>query len=254
MMRRNNMTLPTPAAPASAREWALFLDVDGTLLDFAPAPDAVKVPPALIDLLAHLHTQLRGALALISGRSIMTLDQLFEPLRLPCAGLHGVERRDSSGTWHRTAVDATGLARLHSAIHELSNAFPDVLIEDKRYAVALHYGKSEARQAELRTAAEAIARDTGFELQPGRLVFELKPPAVTKGDALTAFLAEEPFAGRLPVFLGDDLTDEHALEVAKQHGGMAIQIGTRLAGAGQFALADPAAVLRWLQNWGEHLS
>lgn len=254
MVRRNKMRLSAPLAPAPTCEWALFLDVDGTLLDFAPTPDAVEVPPSLIDVLTRLHTQLQGALALISGRSIATLDQLFEPLRLPCAGLHGIERRDDRGRLHRMAVDEAVLVRLHSAIRELAITFPDVRIEDKLYAVALHYSENEARQAELRVCAESIARDTGFELQPGRLVFELKPPSVNKGDALTAFLTEAPFAGRLPVFLGDDLTDEHALDVARKCGGMAIQVGTRLSGAAQFALTDPAAVQRWLQHWGEDLS
>jgi trehalose 6-phosphate phosphatase len=245
-------TAPAPI-PSLAQQWALFLDVDGTLLDFAPTPDAVYVPPPLIALLAQLQTQLQGALALVSGRSIMVLDHLFAPLRLPSAGLHGLERRDYQGVQLRAAVDMVALEQMRTAATTLKRAFPNVLIEDKHYAVALHYGEAQTQQMELRAAVEQIARETGFELQAGRLVFELKPPAVNKGDSLTAFLAEAPFSGRLPVFLGDDLTDVHALAVAQQRGGMAIQVGSRLVNTAPFALADPTAVLRWLQHWGERL-
>lgn len=246
------MTTPIPI-PAQTKQWALFLDVDGTLLDFAATPDAVVVPATLIPLLMHLQTLLDGALALVSGRSIAGLDDLFKPLQLPCAGLHGLERRDATGTVHRSDFNEAGLSRMHKAMRDLGKQFPTVLIEDKRYAVALHYGEAQSQHAELRVAVEQIASDTGFELQAGRWVLELKPASVNKGDSLTAFLAEAPFAGRLPVFLGDDLTDEHALTVARQRGGMAIQVDSRLTNAAPFTLADPDAVFRWLQHWKTQL-
>src|SRR5690606_19500901 len=118
--------LPRPPLPASARNWALFLDVDGTLLDLAPSPNAVQVSPKLIDLLAQLQARLGGALALISGRSIATLDRLFEPLRLASAGLHGFERRDAAGSMHRMPIDAAALARLRPAAYALAANFPGI--------------------------------------------------------------------------------------------------------------------------------
>jgi trehalose 6-phosphate phosphatase len=245
---------PFPFVPMSSQKWALFLDVDGTLLNFAATPAAVEVPEALITLLAGLQIGLNGAIAFISGRSIEMLDHLFHPLSLPCAGQHGAERRDSQGNMHRITIDESALERLRDATRALARAFPGVLLEDKFYSIALHYREVPAQQSALRAVVDLIAQSTGFEVQPGHHVFEFKPPAINKGDSLTAFLTEPPFLGRLPVFLGDDLTDVHALEVAQSCGGMAIQVGDLRTDTAQFTLSGPAAVLRWLRRWEETLA
>lgn len=244
---------PAPPVPEATGPWALFLDVDGTLLDLEPTPDAVRVPAGLAGLLANLRRKLDGALAFVSGRPIATLDRLFAPLEVPCAGLHGVERRDARGHLHRATQDESILCELRRSAFELARALPGVLVEDKHYTVALHYTRAQEHQAALFAAAAAIAGRTGFELQAGHNIYELKPPGADKGAALTAFLEEAPFLGRRPVFLGDDLTDEYAHAVTRGHGGMAIQVGARCASVAQFMLEDPASVLRWLRRWDESL-
>lgn len=243
-----------PPLPDAGRAWALFLDVDGTLLELKPTPDAVQVPRPLPPLLVQLYERLDGALAFVSGRTIATIDHLFAPLRLPCAGLHGVERRDARGRVHRAWRGNDGtLDQLRCAAFELARTLPGILVEDKHSTLALHYAQAPQHREALCRAASAIAERTGFELQAGHKLYELKPPGVDKGGAVTAFLDEAPFAGRAPVFLGDDLTDEYAHAVARARGGMAIQVGALTASVAQYALDDPAAVLRWLQHWEESL-
>jgi trehalose 6-phosphate phosphatase len=243
-----------PPLPTRSAKWALFLDVDGTLLDLAPTPDAVRIPSGLITQLAHFQQLLHGAVALLSGRSIHVLDQLFAPLQLPCAGLHGLERRGQSGRIQRAAVDPEALRAMRLAARRVKMQLPDILLEDKGYTIAFHYRQAKMQQAVLRAKVAAIARDTHFVLQVGHDVYELKPPGSNKGLALTEFLREPNFSGRLPIYLGDDRTDEHALAVAQHRGGLGIHIGNRIPSAAQFGLADPTAVSRWLQRWEEQLS
>jgi len=242
-----------PPLPTSARDWALFLDIDGTLLDLAPTPDAIYIPPMLPSLLLALHAHLNGALAFVSGRPIAALDRLFAPLHVPCAGLHGVERRDARGLLHRANQDEATLCELRRVAFELARTLPGILVEDKHFTVALHYAQAPQHRAALFSAANAIAGRIGFELQAGHKMYELKPPGIDKGGALTAFLDEPPFAGRRPLFFGDDLTDEYAHAVTRARGGMAVQVGARIASVAQYELDDPAAVLAWLQRWNESL-
>jgi trehalose 6-phosphate phosphatase len=245
---------PAPPIPDPAGRWALFLDVDGTLLELAVAPDAVRIPGQLRPLLARLHQQLDGALALVSGRSIVGIDELFAPLRLPSAGLHGLERRDARGALLRTPIDRHNLELMRQGAYRLADAMPDVLVEDKGYTVAFHFRTALQQQSALHAAVQDVARQSGFAVQAGHYVYELKPAGVHKGCALEAFLAEPPFAGRTPIFLGDDLTDEYALETTRRLHGTAIQVGPRPSIAAHYALADPAAVLYWLSRWQERLS
>lgn len=234
---------PPPLVPDTA---ALFLDVDGVLLDFAHAPDAVHVPAALVERLDELHAQLDGALALISGRSIATLDALFAPLTLPCAGLHGLERRNG-GDMHRLHADASGLDAVRAAALVVAARYPGALVEDKGIALALHWRAEPLAAADLQAlAASAAMRLPGYHLQPGDHVVELKPAGADKGVAIEAFLQESPFAGRTPVFAGDDLTDEHGFEAVNLRGGISVLVGTREPSAARHALTDIVAVQRWL--------
>ncbi|MET0327337.1 MAG: trehalose-phosphatase [Luteimonas sp.] len=240
--------------PANA---ALFLDVDGCLLPFAPRPDAVEVPPALIARLTDLQHQLGGALALVSGRNLATLDTLFAPGAFTAAGLHGVERRRAGDTGGG-GVAPPALLRIREAGLALIAAHPGALLEDKGAAIALHWrmtpeAHKEATAAALRAFAEhAVTRLPGYQLQPGDHVIELRPHHADKGSAILAFLEEPPFAGRVPVFAGDDLTDEPGFSAVNAHGGISVLVGDRAGSAARHRLSDPAAVHRWLGVPGPH--
>jgi trehalose 6-phosphate phosphatase len=243
--------LPVPA-PLTGSSWAFFLDVDGTLLDIADAPDLVRVEDALLDLLGALRCASGGALALISGRSITGLDGLFAPLELPVAGLHGAERRDADGRVYRRPRDPA----LGPVAHDLRTwceSHPGTLLEDKHGAVALHYRLAPGEQDAVRAIArDALARlGDGYVLLEGKCVAELRPSGTSKAHAIEAFMREAPFAGRMPLFVGDDVTDEDGFRWVRQAGGMAVVVGGGEPTAAAFRLADVAAVRQWLARWVE---
>jgi trehalose 6-phosphate phosphatase len=236
--------------PSSADIHALFLDVDGTLLPIASHPDAVQVPVNLLELLNRLSGRLQGALALISGRSIADLDKLFAPLALSCAGVHGLERRGADAVIHRE--DAVHLLEpLRSPLADFARRNDGLLVEDKQQSLALHYRNAPSHAAE----AEAFLRkliDTGspsLELHRGKMVFEVRPGGAHKGTAIAAFMNEAPFAGRKPVFIGDDVTDEDGFETVNRLGGLSIRVGRDENTSATCSLADEAAVFAWLRSW-----
>lgn len=239
---------PPPALPANA---ALFLDVDGCLLPFAPRPDAVEVPPALLARLIVLQRALGGALALVSGRNLATLDQLFAPEVFAAAGLHGVERRRSGATGVAGEVPAA-LVRARDAAIALIHDHPGALVEDKGAALGLHWRmvaherKADAALALRAFAAGALSGLPDYQLQPGDHVIELRPRHADKGSAILAFLEEAPFAGRVPVFAGDDLTDEPGFSAVNARGGISVLVGNRPGSGACFRLPDPAAIHAWL--------
>lgn len=234
------------APPALDDDCALFLDVDGTLLEFAYAPGAVVLPPQLRETLARLAQRLDGALALISGRPLAQLDELFAPLRLPAAGLHGQERRGSAERLDASA-DLAPIAAIRREAALIAQLYEGVIVEDKGANLALHWRAAPQAEAVLQAYAhEAIARLPGYRLQPGDHVVEFMPLGVDKGAALSAFLLERPFRGRTPVFVGDDFTDEYGFAVANGNGGWSVLVGARESSAAIYRLADPAAVLSWL--------
>jgi trehalose 6-phosphate phosphatase len=241
-----------PALPPFAPHWALFLDVDGTLLEHAERPEQVRAEPAVLRLLEALCRGSGGALALISGRSIADLDRLFAPLRLPLAGQHGIERRDAGGRLHRHAFPADLLRRAAARIGEFAARHQGLLFEDKGYNLALHFRRAPqlagAAQSAVRQAAAQLGGE--FEVQEGSMVVELKPSGRDKGMAIAEFMREPPFAGRTPVFVGDDLTDEHGFGVVNRLGGHAVKVGPG-ASAAPYRLADAAAVRAWLTDWVE---
>lgn len=239
--------LPEPPEPGPDGGWALFLDVDGTLLDLAAHPDGVEVDSRLHDDLARMRARLDGALALLSGRPLAQLDALFDWRAHAAAGLHGAELRRPDGHEHHVGdTDAFIAVRAHAAA--LTAATHGVILEDKRRALALHYRHApEAHAAADRIARTLIAElDGRYVLQQGDHVLELKPAGVDKGCALAALMREAPFHGRHPWMLGDDLTDEDAFASVNASGGVSVIVGARRPTAAQFALADPAAVRRWL--------
>jgi len=243
----NQSALPAPPLPALDAHWALFLDVDGTLIGFNDDPQAVAINDSLLIKLHALHDALDGALALVSGRELDDLDRLFGRPHWAMAGLHGLQLRRADGSFRRMTVTADDQQRMHQAAIALAARFDGVQIENKRIAVALHCRRAPGQFESLHEAAiELIGRLPGYELQPGNLVIEFKPAGMDKGRAVAELLASAPFDGRLPVYLGDDLTDEHAFDGIRKKHGIGVLIGTPRATHASFSLAGPAAVEAWL--------
>lgn len=234
--------------PSLARDWALFLDLDGTLLDYAPRPDAVIVPSSLRASLRALAALLDGALAIVSGRPIADLDRLLAPLRLPAAGQHGAEMRRHE----RVQVFASGpaLAAILAPAEAFAAEEPAILIEHKGLSAAVHYAGIETARDRLETMlAAGVARSGGaFRLLASRLAFDVVPAAANKGRAVEWFMAGAPFAGRVPVFIGDDRTDEDGFAAVAARGGHAIQIGSRGNSIASWTMPGPQELRDWLEH------
>jgi trehalose 6-phosphate phosphatase len=225
----------------------LFLDLDGTLAPLAPRPQDVIADSDRNRLLAALNNRLEGRLAVISGRTIEDVDRILDRTVLAVAGVHGLTRRSSDGALSAAVPDA-GLIRVREAFQHFASDHPGLLVEDKSASIALHYrGAPQYRQAAL-ALADRLAAETGLVAQHGAAVVELRTPGADKGDAVAAFLAEPPFAGRRPVFVGDDLTDEDAFAFVERAGGLGVLVGPARATAASHRLADVAAVLAWLEE------
>jgi trehalose 6-phosphate phosphatase len=233
------------APPSLARRCALFLDFDGTLVPIAPRPQDVQVPDWVVPTLGRLQTHLDGALAIVSGRPLATLDGLLRPLRLPAAGVHGVERRLTN---HRVRVHAAALPEAaRRTAQALAAQHPGVLVEFKPGGLAVHYrAVPEAAAACDAALAQALDGADGWELMHGHCVSEVKQRRVSKAAVVRAFIAESVFAGRVPVFVGDDSTDETGIAVVQSQGGYGVKVGSGSSEA-HHRLADPEAVGRWLR-------
>ncbi|WP_324750556.1 trehalose-phosphatase [Sphingomonas sp. LY54] len=226
---------------------ALFLDFDGTLVELAETPAAIRVGAHLEPLLHRLHARLEGRLAIVSGRAIADLEKHLDCAALAVSGSHGLELRLGDGTSLPLSVPP-GLAEAKAATRAFAAGVPGLLVEEKPFGVALHY-----RQApDAADAAEALMRDvaasTGLTLQLGKMVAELRPHGSDKGDALKAFMREPEFAGARPVFVGDDLTDEHAFAAAAELGGGGVLVGPQRETAARWQLPGVGAVAEWLSE------
>ena len=241
--------------PPFAADWAFFLDIDGTLLEYASHPREVRVEKELLEILVQLRAAAGGAVALVSGRSVEDMDQLFAPLAFPAAGQHGTERRAADGTIRRHTPALEDLGRAAGEIVRLTAAHSGLLFENKGMTLALHYRRVPGLRSLVEREMRAIAAGLGdgFELQTGKFVVEIKPSGKDKGSAIAEFAAEAPFAGRRPVFIGDDLTDEPAFEVVNRVGGHSVKVGPGITRA-RWHLFDAAAVRRWLASYVEHRS
>jgi trehalose 6-phosphate phosphatase len=225
---------------------ALFLDFDGTLVDLAPRPDAVVVPPGLTDTLDALSEYLGGALALITGRPIEQIDAFLKPLHLPVAGVHGTERRGAAG--EMTLLSTHPLHRVEQAALELAAHYPKLRVEHKRGSLALHYRQAPELECLCLQAMQAAVEDSpGLTLLRGKMVVEAKPGGASKGHAIEAFMQEPPFAGRRPVFVGDDFTDEVGFATVQGLQGLGVKVGEGASVAWQ-RLASPAALRSQLQR------
>ncbi len=235
---------------SNTQGWALFLDVDGTLLELAETPQGVHVPTHLKHLLEDVRWRLDGALALVSGRSLANLDTLFSPLRFIASGVHGCERRTADGHVLRPEVDAAMIARVRTQLAEFVRGHEGLLLEDKHYAVAMHFRRAPEMKDEVYRIMNEVLTHLGptFALQAGKSVLELRPGAWTKGSSITSFMQEAPFVGRTPVFIGDDVTDEDAFEVVNEMNGVSIRVGQAAATRAKYRLGGVSEVLRWLQT------
>jgi trehalose 6-phosphate phosphatase len=235
--------------PPLGAQCALFLDIDGTLLDLAPTPDSVRVDRHLAALLPELADELGGAIALVTGRAIADADHLFPGLALPIAGQHGLERRAADGSMHVHEASMLGLKRLRGELTRFAARHEGLLFEDKGATLALHYrlapGLASHVHRTLRAQLASTAVSAAWRLQPGKGILEIKPDGRDKGTAILEYMAEPPFAGRLPVFIGDDLTDEYGFVAVTHLKGWAVKVG-RGATRARFRLRDVAAVGSWL--------
>ncbi|MEO6068343.1 MAG: trehalose-phosphatase [Gemmatimonadota bacterium] len=227
--------------------WAWFLDLDGTLIEIAETPDGIRPPSELSELLHEWHRATGGALALISGRPLAELDALFPELGLPAAGQHGLERRDSTGRIFREGAATHRLDGARRRLREAANRHPGLRVEDKGLSLALHYRQVPHLASYAHRVVRAAQAELGgdFQVQGGKRVVEMKPAGRDKGTAVTQFMAEPPFQGRLPIFVGDDLTDEHGFAVVAQLGGRAVKVGPGRTRA-HWRLPSADAVRRWL--------
>lgn len=236
--------------PPFERNWAFFLDLDGTLLEIAETPDAVDADYGELVLVGHLSRAAGGAVAMISGRSLERLDEILAPLVVPAAGQHGAERRDARGVRHRYRFPVNVLRPVAVGIRRFASTHKGLVFEDKGASVALHYRLAPqlaaAAHAKVREAAGPLGNQV--EVQGGKMVVELKPAGCDKGKAIAEFMREPPFAGRVPVFLGDDVTDEYGFRVVNAMGGHTIKIGEGESAA-RWRLENPAAARAWLAGW-----
>jgi trehalose 6-phosphate phosphatase len=238
----------TPTVRSSLADHALYLDIDGTLLEIAPSPDRVEVPDWMVPLLQRLSRRLDGAVAFVSGRTIDAIDTLFQPLKLPTVGVHGGEIRFDGQT---TSMDEGLVAELQGALPLLRKAIEPlrgVWLEDKRYAVALHYRNVPERGRDVLKVAELVVASLGSAFAPlvGKCVVEIRARHLTKGAGIRQLMERAPFRGRSPIFAGDDVTDEDAFEYVNQLGGISLRIGSNMPSAAIHRLEDPAQLHRWL--------
>lgn len=239
---------PAPITPAHLptldAATALFLDFDGTLVDIADQPEAVQIPPDLVSLLGQLSHKLGGALAIVSGRKLADLDDFLAPLQLPAAAEHGAHYRQADGSQVQAA--SPDLAPVIRQVLALAECHAGLRAEVKASCVALHYRHAPQLQALAQQVMQHAADShPGLSLLSGKLVFEIKPFHVSKGRAIEDFMQLPPFAGRHPVFVGDDVTDEAGFAAVQALGGTAIKVGPGDTLA-RYRCSNPTAVRHWL--------
>ncbi len=241
------LTSPETAPPALVLgRNALFLDLDGTLVEIEAHPEDVVAGDTVRALLRDASTALGGALALITGRTIADADRILGAAVSSVAGVHGLEHRHDG----RVERDARASAELAAALEEVRELVTtgglEARIEDKGASVALHYRHEPRAEASVRDAASRIAAKHDLRTLPGKMVIEIVAGAHTKGDAAEAFMRDAPFAGRTPIAIGDDVTDEDMFAAVVRAGGFAVLVGQRRPSAAAYHLGSPADVHAWI--------
>jgi trehalose 6-phosphate phosphatase len=236
-----------------AARYALFFDFDGTLADIAERPDEVQVSEDTRAMLDGLRLAFAGAVAIISGREIASVDHFLLPVQLAISGVHGLTRRDAEGRLYAPPLDADSIQAVEERLAPFVAANSGLLLERKRGAIALHYRQRPELEAASHAAmGEAIGQKNGFRLRPGKMVIEALAHESNKGTAIESFLAEPPFIGRVPVFVGDDVTDEDGFALVNSRKGISIKVGTGDTQA-QYRARDTQELLSWLRTLLEKL-
>jgi trehalose 6-phosphate phosphatase len=229
-----------------ADEWALFIDIDGTLLDMAAAPDAVHVPPELVGTLNRLGRTFDGAMALITGRRVADADRFFAPLKLPVSGVHGAEARGAANGAPAMLAELVPAA-LTAAVRSVACELPGVVVEDKVSGLAVHYRNApDARGTLERELRRTVLRWDSFAVRTGRKVLDVVPKAHTKGTGLAWLMGLAAFKGRRPIMIGDDHGDEPAIEAAERLGGFGLTVAGEHFSADGADFESPASVRAWL--------
>jgi trehalose 6-phosphate phosphatase len=231
---------------------ALFLDVDGTLLDLAARPEDVVTPAGLVSTLAGAERKLAGALALISGRSIEDIDGLFAPLRLRVSGVHGAEIRFDPDASTAPTAAADLPQSLLDALRRAVEPFPGVFVENKRFSFTVHYRLAPSAERPLRNIVKELVDSIpiAVDTMDAHCAIEIKSPCFDKGGAIATFLSTSTFRGRTPIFIGDDTTDESGFALVSARGGFAYSVGRPRPGA-IGAFSGPEAVRGWLAEFAE---
>jgi trehalose 6-phosphate phosphatase len=244
------MDIAAPTLIPNLQQCAILLDVDGTILDFAPTPREVFVPRSLRRTIAQLSERTNGALALVSGRSIDDLDLLFAPLQLPAVGGHGAELRPAGGGEPEAGRKTPLAAALKRELATVAELGPGILVEDKGYSLALHYRLAPEMEGAVRREVGRICAknpSAPIEILPGKSVIEIKQVGFNKGTGVRELMTHRPFADRHPIFIGDDVTDESVFEIIAEFDGLAFSVGRKVSGVdGHFE--EPKAVRGWLDR------
>jgi trehalose 6-phosphate phosphatase len=236
---------PERPGPLEPEGVALFLDLDGVLAPIVARPEEVRPEAARTRLMQALQAALGGRLAVISGRTIADLDRILDGAVASLAGVHGLERRLGHGPIWR-AEPSPAVAGAKAAFEAIARAWPGAVVEEKGVSVGIHYRAAPGALADVREVVERLTPADDLVAQWGQMVAELRTPGPDKGDALIAFMAEPPFAGSRPVFVGDDLTDEHGFAAAAAAGGFGVLVGPARPTAARMRLENVEAVFDWL--------
>ncbi len=238
--------LAAPPADLLDENAALFLDFDGTLVELAETPDGITVAETLPALLRALSERLGGRLAIVSGRAIGNLQSHVDCAGIAVSGSHGVELRWADGS--AVPMPAVDLTHVRAAVERFAGDVPGLVVEEKPAGIAIHYRQAPEEAEHVERFMSDLAKQAGMTLQHGKLVAELRPTGADKGVAVRAFMAEAPFRGARPIFIGDDVTDEHGFEAVAALGGAGILVGPQRDTAALYQLEDVAHVAAWLEG------
>lgn len=243
-MVRAEISQPEFCAPEACSDWALFLDIDGTLIELAESPDAVKVPDTLAPTLAAAGRRLGGALAIVSGRTLDVIDRLMAPQHPPSAGEHGAVVRLPDGVIRNAPPEFAVPDEWKQRVRLSTEHWNGTVVEYKPYSIAAHFRQAPSYGPDVRRLFENIVAENprDFEVLPAHMAFEIRRRDLNKGAAVRELMKHAPFSGRVPVFVGDDVTDEDGFRVATEGGGLGLHVRTSFGGR-------PSEVRRWLETF-----